>query len=448
MAAYSRQACPLTRVPYPHRRSARDSNTYSYNVGVTAQKADILILSSTIGSGHMRASAALTKGVKLLAPELDCLTVDFPREVSPTTEALLRQAYLESLKLMPDVYGRVYRMAETRASKQSTIHRASDVYERLAQISDLWATRYAGSYREGDPPEPHSHLPRRSGLRTLGRLAEETEAKVLVAPHFYGAGVLGKYKERNSRASTAVVLTDYVPHPVGVPPNLDLYVVADEAAAGVVERLGVPEKRIHPTGIPIDPAFEEVADVPGVRKDLLELPPKGEQDDLPVVIVMGGGLGGGHLESVVASLLEASAAMHLVILCGSNTSSCERLRRLAEKRSRSAIFLSFTDRVRDLMAASTVLVTKPGGMSCTEALASELPQVLFNPIPGQEEDNAAAMVRYGAGVMVESTEDILGETLKVLTSPNHRRRMVESARAAHHLHSATSAAKLVLDGIP
>jgi processive 1,2-diacylglycerol beta-glucosyltransferase len=396
----------------------------------------------------MRASAALTQGVKLLAPELDCLTVDFPREVSPTTEALLRQAYLESLKLMPDVYGRVYRMAETRASKQSTIHRASDVYERLAQISDLWATRYAGSYREGDPPEPHSHLPRRSGLRTLGRLAEETEAKVLVAPHFYGAGVLGKYKERNSRASTAVVLTDYVPHPVGVPPNLDLYVVADEAAAGVVERLGVPEKRIHPTGIPIDPAFEEVADVPGVRKDLLELPPKGEQDDLPVVIVMGGGLGGGHLESVVASLLEASAAMHLVILCGSNTSSCERLRRLAEKRSRSAIFLSFTDRVRDLMAASTVLVTKPGGMSCTEALASELPQVLFNPIPGQEEDNAAAMVRYGAGVMVESTEDILGETLKVLTSPNHRRRMVESARAAHHLHSATSAAKLVLDGIP
>src|ERR687894_1176888 len=412
------------------------------------QKADILVLSSAIGSGHMRASAALTQGVKLLAPDLDCLTVDFPREVSPTTEALLRQAYLESLKLMPDVYGRIYRMSETRASRQGTINRASDVYERLTRISELWATRYVGTHREGDLPEPHSHLPRRSGLRTLGRLAEETEAKVLVASHFYGAGVLGKYKERNSRASTAVVLTDYVPHPVGVPPNLDLYVVADEAAAEVVERLGVPENRIHPTGIPIDPAFEEAADVPGVRQDLLKLPPKTEEDDLPIVIVMGGGLGGGHLESVVASLLEASAAMHLVVLCGSNTSSCERLRRIAKKRRRSAIFLSFTDRVRDLMAASTVLVTKPGGMSCTEALASGLPQVLFNPIPGQEEDNAVAMVRYGAGVMVESTDDILGETMKILTSPNHRRRMAESSRAAHHPHSATSAAKLVLDGIP
>lgn len=418
-----------------------------YNSAVALQKADVLILSSAVGSGHMRASAALTKGVELLAPELDCLTVDFPREVSPTMEALLRQAYLESLKLMPGVYGKIYHLSEIRASKQGTIRRTSDAYERIARISELWAARYAGSYREGDHPDIHSRRSRRSALRTLGRLAEETKAKVLIAPHFYGAGVLGKYKEKNPRVFSAVVLTDYVPHPVGVPPNLDLYIVADEAAAEAVEKLGVPENRIHPTGIPIDPAFEEAADVPGVRRDLLELPPESEEDDLPVVIAMGGGLGGGHLESVVASLLEASVAMHLVVLCGSNTSSCERLRRKAKKRRRSAIFLSFTVRIRDLMAASMVLVTKPGGMSCTEALASGLPQVLFNPIPGQEEENAAAMVRYGAGVVVESTNDILGETLKILTSPNHRRRMIESARAAHHPHSAKSAVRLILDGM-
>ena len=58
----------------------------------------------------------------------------------------------------------------------------------------------------------------------------------------------------------AVVLTDYVPHPIGVPLNLDLYIVADDAAAEDVAKLGVPEERIHPTGIPIDPIFEEPAD--------------------------------------------------------------------------------------------------------------------------------------------------------------------------------------------
>ena len=413
---------------------------------MVSQRADVLILSSTIGSGHMRASAALTAGVKLLEPEQECLTVDFPREVSPAMEAVLRRAYLESLKLMPTAYGRIYRISEVGTAQYPTTRWASDAYERMSQISELWAARYGAAYREGDQLEAPRRAPRRSGLKTLARLVKETEAKILVAPHFYGAGVLGNYKEQNPGVSAAVVLTDYVPHPIGVPHNLDLYIVADETAAEMVEKLGVPEERIHPTGIPIDPNFEEPANPGGVRRDLLNLLEEVEKDDLPVVIVMGGGLGGGDLENSVTWLLEASAAMHLVVLCGSNVNSCERLQRIAEKRRRTATFLPFTDRVRDLMAASAVLVTKPGGMSCTEALAAGLPQVLFNPIPGQEEDNAAAMVRYGAGVMVESTDEILGETLKILTSKNHRRQIVEAARAAHRPHSAESAARLILDG--
>ena len=100
------------------------------------------------------------------------------------------------------------------------------------------------------------------------------------------------------------------------------------------------------------------------------------------------------------------------------------------------------------MAAGSVLVTKPGGMSCTEALAARIPQVLYHPIPGQEEDNAAAMVRYGAGVMVDRTADVPGQTLKILTSADHRRRMIESAEAAHRPHSARSAASLILAGLP
>ena len=380
-----------------------------YNAPVVGEEhnADILILSSAIGSGHMRASAAVVRGIALLDSERTCSIIDFPHKVSPGIEHLLRSAYLESLKLWPTAYGRIY--------------------------------RYSG----GAQPGSYRHYVERAGLKTLEHLVSRTGAQALVAPHFYGAGVLGNYKVRNPRAFATVVLTDYVPHPIGVPPNLDLYVVADEAAAEVVAKLGVPEEKIHPSGIPIDPAFEEAADASGVRRDLLKL----EDDDLPLVLVMGGGLGGGDLESAVSLLFQASAAMHLIVLCGSNERSCERLERKAAKEGYSATFFAFTDRVRDLMAGATVLVTKPGGMSCTEALASGLPQVLYHPIPGQEEDNAAAMARYGAGVVVGRTDEILGETLKVLTSPHHRRQMVESARDAHRPHSARSAAGLILGGL-
>jgi len=357
----------------------------------------------------MRASEALVRGVTLLDPERTCTIVDFPHEVSPDIEHLLRSAYLESLKLWPAAYGKIYRSSEGKTQ-----------------------------------PRSYRHFVERAGLKTLERLVASTEARVLVAPHFYGAGVLGSYKELNPRAFAAVVLTDYVPNAIGVPPNLDLYVVADEAAAEVVVKLGVPEEKVHPIGIPIDPAFEDPADPAGVRRDLLKL----EDDDLPVVLVMGGGLGGGDLERAVALLFEANAAMHLVVLCGSNERSRERLEKLATKEGYSATFLAFTDRVRDLMAGATALVTKPGGMSCTEALSAGLPQVLYHPIPGQEEDNAAAMARYGAGVVVKRTDEILGETLKILTSSDHRRRMVEAARAAHRPHSARAAAELILGGFP
>jgi processive 1,2-diacylglycerol beta-glucosyltransferase len=371
------------------------------------QQADILILSSAIGSGHMRASAAIIRGVALVDPDRTCSIVDFPREVSPGIEHLIRNAYLESLKLWPTAYGKLYRSS---------------------------ASGQQGAYKQ---------YVEMVGLSALEHLISRTGARALVAPHFYGAGVLGTYKKQNPRAFAAVVLTDYVPHPIEVPPNLDLYVVADEAAAETVAKLGVPEEKIHPTGIPIDPIFEEPADVRGVRRDLLKL----DEDDLPVVMVMGGGLGGGDLERAASLLFGASAAMHLVVLCGSNKRSRRRLARIAQTRRYPATFLAFTDRVRDLMAAATVLVSKPGGMSCTEALASELPQVLYHPIPGQEEDNAAAIVRYGAGVVVQRTEEILSETLKVLTSPDHRRRLIEAARAAYRPHSARSAAGLILGGL-
>jgi hypothetical protein len=163
---------------------------------VASRKVDILILSSAIGSGHMRASVALTQGVALLEPERVCLTVDFPREVSPTMEALLRRVYLESLKLMPDVYGRIYRMSELRAARHGTAYRASDAYDRMHRISELWVNRYEPMH----PASAHLDTRRRherSGLRTLKRLVEETGAKVLVAPHFYGAAVLGNYKGQN-----------------------------------------------------------------------------------------------------------------------------------------------------------------------------------------------------------------------------------------------------------
>src|SRR5215218_4738657 len=104
-------------------------------------KGDILVLSSAIGSGHMRASAALALGIGLVDPDKTCSIVDFPHQVSPAVEDLIRRTYLESLKLMPDLYGKLYRMSETRVTQQSVPSRAAELYERLQQFSETWVAR-------------------------------------------------------------------------------------------------------------------------------------------------------------------------------------------------------------------------------------------------------------------------------------------------------------------
>src|ERR671911_638473 len=101
-------------------------------------RADILVLSSAIGSGHMRASAALALGVGLVDPDRTCSIVDFPHEVSPAVEDLIRPTYLESLKLMPDPYGKLYPMSEMRAPQQATPSRTTELYERWQQFSEQW----------------------------------------------------------------------------------------------------------------------------------------------------------------------------------------------------------------------------------------------------------------------------------------------------------------------
>jgi sirohydrochlorin ferrochelatase len=134
----------------------------------------------------------------------------------------------------------MYRMSELRAARHGTSHRVSDAYERLHRISELLAAGYDVTGSDAPPVLLRGPREKSAALRTVERLVKETGAGALVAPHFYGAGVLGNYKQQNPEAFAAAVLTDYVPHPIGIPPNLDLYVVADDAAADEVEKLGAP----------------------------------------------------------------------------------------------------------------------------------------------------------------------------------------------------------------
>ena len=69
------------------------------------------------------------------------------------------------------------------------------------------------------------------------------------------------------------------------------------------------------------------------------------------------------------------------------------------------VFLGFTDKVPELMSISDLVVTKPGGLTTSESLASHLPMVVINPIPGQEEENAEFLEEKGIAVWIRKKDD-------------------------------------------
>jgi processive 1,2-diacylglycerol beta-glucosyltransferase len=229
------------------------------------------------------------------------------------------------------------------------------------------------------------------GTRRFQRLPDLRHADLIVCTHFLCARILSRMRAAGLvHAPIAVVVTDEHPHAVWRIPNADLFLVASEAAARTMTTRG--HDNCIPTGIPIIPRF----DTPRTRaaaRTMRGLPASG-----PIILVTGGGLGLGGLYRATEALLHARTPATIVVVCGRNEALRRRLRARTASHPNVRI-LGYTRHMHDLMAASDLIITKPGGLTTAEALALRIPMVLLRPIPGQEERNASALVSSGAAVL-------------------------------------------------
>jgi processive 1,2-diacylglycerol beta-glucosyltransferase len=164
---------------------------------------------------------------------------------------------------------------------------------------------------------------------------------------------------------------------------------------------------VHATGIPIHPQFSGRYDKALLRKQF------GLEPDLPVILLMGGGLGMGPIDSVFNKLGNGSG-YQLICVAGANTVLREKLDHMARDMSCRVQIHGFVDNIHLLMAASDFMVGKAGGLACAEAMALGLPIFIVDPLPGQEEKNTEFMTAAGAGVRVNAANlaDMVKDYLK------------------------------------
>ena len=194
------------------------------------------------------------------------------------------------------------------------------------------------------------------------------------------------------------IVTDFEAHALWMDDCVDLYcVAAEETKARLVAR-GAAKDRVIATGIPISKRFSKEIDGKKVRRQL------GVRDDLPIILVLSGGFGMGPVPEILQQLNAVSAPFQAVVVTGRNAELRATL--AAVDRKYPCTILGYASNMHELMAASDLIVSKPGGLTSSEALALGKPLLILNPIPGQEAANSDFLLERGAAVKINRVEDL------------------------------------------
>jgi processive 1,2-diacylglycerol beta-glucosyltransferase len=217
------------------------------------------------------------------------------------------------------------------------------------------------------------------------------------------------------------VVTDFEAHALWMDACVDLYcVAAEETKARLVARGAVADDVVV-TGIPISVKFSVKLNAKAARKSL------GLRDDEPVLLVPSGGFGMGPVGAILAQLDKVKRPFQTMVVTGHN----EELRRelAAQDRKHPTHVLGFVTNMHELMAVADLIITKPGGLTSSEALALGKPLFILNPIPGQEAANSDFLLEHGAAAKANRVEDLPYRIEQLLGT----KKLAEMARAARAL---------------
>jgi processive 1,2-diacylglycerol beta-glucosyltransferase len=280
----------------------------------------------------------------------------------------------------------------------------------------------------------------RGNSRKMEKILREFRPDVVVCTQAFACGVLASWKQTKNLQTPALVgvLTDYVAHRYWAHDKVNLYLAPDEEPRNTLVEQGVEPARVKVHGIPICQHYAALVDKAAVIKAL------GLRPDLPKVLLMGGSLGLGPMKAVVRHLDKLPQPFDLIAVAGKNKDLVKRLRRKGRRLRHRTAVLGFAENVHELMSVADMVVTKPGGITTAEALVKQLPMIIINPIPGQEQKNTAFLLAHGVAVQAERAPDVAHYVDEFLRNPVRLQRMRAAARALGKPHAAQAAAEEIV----
>lgn len=355
----------------------------------------ILLLSANTGEGHNSTSKALAEVFQ---------------EQGHTTHILDTLSYLSPSfsKFISNGHKRIYRYAPKLFNAgYGALERRTAYTEEMLPIFEIL----------------------RLGCHKLYRRiqAEDYDAVICVHP-FAGIMMTEVRRVYETNVPCFFVCTDYTCSPTVEQCHMDAFFIPHETLCPEFTQVGLPQNKLLPYGIPVRQAFYQAGARTPVRSQL-GLPAEG-----CIILLMAGSMGCGPIEKIAKNLCsQLPAKTSVVAICGSN----DRLREnLLQLQLPGLKVLGYTNQMSDYMDAADMIITKPGGLSSTEAANKHLPMVFINAVGGCESRNFDFFLDRGMAVGSSLAEEVVHQAVALAMDADKRGRMRQALAEAFTINSA------------
>lgn len=357
----------------------------------------VLILTVSTGAGHNQAAKSLQLKYERVGHEVRVM--DILKETHPAYDKVIGDGYEFVAAKLPEIYKAMYDVADMKG------------FNKLMN-------RYG--------------LP---GVNTrIDRIVKSSRPDIIIATHPFAVGVVTALKRRHKIDATFItIVTDFRAHFAYYSQLVDAYIVGSEYTKQSLVAKGIPSYKIHPFGIPINLDFLEYNEPQNNT----------ESHHSFNVLVMAGSMGISKIAEIIADVIK-NPSYSVNVVCGKN----EKLYKTMYAQysdvidNDRVIVYGFTQEIPRLMSEADVIITKPGGLTTTEALQKSVPMIIPFAIPGQEEENAEFLEKQGVALRA-TTPEAVSFCVETLYKERHlHNRMVNQMREISKFYSIDSIVEL------
>ena len=374
---------------------------------------NILLFYASYGSGHLSAATAIEQYIRENYPDAKTLKIDCVEYINKSINKISTSAYKSIILKTPMLWGQVYKLLK------------NDTILDITQFSNRFMAK------------------------KIFTLFEDFEPDLVISCHPLGGQItsfLKSHKKTNCKLAT--VMTDFASHKqwlIGKDYTDYFFVSNIEMKTSLISE-GIYPNKIYVSGIPISPNFYKNYDKENIYKSLNIVKNKKN-----IIFFGGGSLGlssSSNIQAILTSLLQATDESHqIIIISGKNQKLYNDFQKTINNTyHKSQIkLIDFTTELPELLPITSFVITKPGGLTITECISTNVPIILINPIPGQEKENAQYIADNKMGIWIKATKPTSEYFQEIFNDTKLIEEIKENQKKYSHINSTKNICDILIN---